>query len=46
MDFVADLSLSDGNRNLMVVTDRMSKDVILIPLPNLQVETVANAFLE
>jgi hypothetical protein len=25
----------------MVVTDRLSKDVILIPLPNLEVETVA-----
>jgi transposase InsO family protein len=46
MDFVTDLLLSDGYWNLMVVTDRLSKDVILIPLPNLEVETVANAFLE
>jgi hypothetical protein len=46
MDFVTDLALSDGYRHLMVVTDRLSKDIILIPLPNLEVETVANAFLE
>jgi hypothetical protein len=46
MDFVADLLLSNGNRNLMVVTNCLSKDVILIPLPSLEVETVADAFLE
>jgi transposase InsO family protein len=46
MDFVTDLPLSNGYRNLMVVTDCLSKDVILIPLPNLEVETVADAFLE
>jgi hypothetical protein len=46
MDFITDLPLSDGYRNLMVVTDCLSKDVILIPLPNLKVVTVANAFLE
>jgi hypothetical protein len=46
MDFVTDLSLSDGYRNLMVVTNRLSKNVILILLPNLEVETVADAFLE
>jgi hypothetical protein len=45
MDFVTDLPLSNGYRNLMVVTHRLSKDVILIPLPNLEVETVADAFL-
>jgi hypothetical protein len=46
MDFVTDLPLSNGYRNLMVVTHRLSKDVILIPLPNLEVETVADAFLK
>jgi transposase InsO family protein len=30
----------------MVVTNRLSKDVVLIPLTNLEVETVADAFLE
>jgi IS30 family transposase len=46
MDFITDLPLSDSYRNLMVVTNRLSKDVILIPLPNLEVETVNDAFLE
>jgi hypothetical protein len=46
IDFVTDLPLSDGYRNLMVVTNCLSKDVILIPLPNLEVETVADAFLD
>jgi hypothetical protein len=45
-DFVTDLPLSDSYRNLMVVTNHLSKDVILIPLPNLEVETVNDAFLE
>jgi hypothetical protein len=46
MDFVTDLPLSNGYQNLMMVTDRLSKNVILIPLPNFEVETVADAFLE
>jgi hypothetical protein len=46
IDFVTDLALSDSYWHLMVVTDHLSKEVILIPLPNLEVETVANAFLE
>ena len=45
MDFITDLPESDGNRHLMVVTDRLSKDVILIPLHDLTVDTVVNAFV-
>ena len=45
IDFITDLPESDGNRHLMVVTDRLSKDVILIPLHDLTVNTVVNAFV-
>ena len=45
MDFITDLPPSDGARNLMVVTDRLSKDVILIPLPDLETSTVVKAFI-
>jgi hypothetical protein len=46
MDFITDLPESEGCTNLMVVTDRLSKDVVLIALPNLEVETVARAFIK
>lgn len=45
MDFITGLPESAGNYNLMVVTDRLSKDVTFIPLPDLEVETVARAFI-
>lgn len=45
MDFIVDLPHSNGFQHLMVVTCRLSKDVILIPLPNLETETVADAFI-
>ena len=45
MDFITDLPESGGNRHLMVVTDRLSKDVILIPLYDLTVDTIVNAFV-
>ena len=46
MDFITDLPESEGCTNLMVVTDRLSKDIVLIALPNLDVETVAWAFIK
>ncbi|KAF9700524.1 hypothetical protein EKO04_001724 [Ascochyta lentis] len=45
MDFITDLPESEGNCNLMVVTDRLSKDIILVPLPDLSVKTVTRAFI-
>lgn len=45
MDFVTDLPESEGATNLMVVTDRLSKDAIFIPLPDLTVDTVVQAFI-
>ena len=46
IDFITDLPESEGCTNLMVVTDRLSKDVVLVALPNLEVETVAKAFIK
>lgn len=46
MDFIVGLPSSDDNRHLMVVTCRLSKAVILIPLKDLETETVADAFIE
>jgi hypothetical protein len=46
MDFITDLPESEGCTNMMVVTDRLSKDVVFIALPNLDVETVAWAFIK
>ena len=46
MDFITDLPESEGCTNMMVVTDRLSKDVVLVALPNLDVETVAWAFIK
>ena len=40
MDFVTDLSKSEGYENMIVVTDRLSKGVITDGLENLEVEIV------
>lgn len=45
IDFITDLPESDHCTNLMVVTDRLSKDVVLVGLPNISTETVAYAFI-
>ena len=46
IDFITNLPESDGCTNLMVVTDRLSKDVILTGLLDLQTQTVAQAFID
>jgi transposase InsO family protein len=46
MDYVTDLPLTkDGNTNLLTVTDRLSKNVIFAPVPNLEGETLARTLL-
>ena len=45
MDFVTDLSKSEGYENMIVVTDRLSKGVITDGLENLEAETVARWFI-
>ena len=48
MDFMTDLPLSvkSGVRTLLVITDRLSKGVILIPMISISAPAVAVAFME
>ena len=45
MDFIIDLPLNDGCTNLMVITDRLSKRVILSVYSDITAETVAKIFI-
>jgi transposase InsO family protein len=46
MDFITTLPRTQyGNTNCMVITCRLTKGEIYIPLPNIDVETVARAFI-
>lgn len=45
MDFIEGLLTSDGMTCLMVVTNRLSKGSIFVPLPDIKTETVVRAFL-
>ncbi|MDI6015458.1 reverse transcriptase domain-containing protein [Escherichia coli] len=46
MDFVTDLPESNGCTNLLVVTDRLGKGVILEPCRKIDADTVAKAFIQ
>lgn len=45
MDFITKLPASKGCTNVLVITDRLSKDVIFIPMKEITTETVAWAFI-
>lgn len=45
MDFITDLPESEGCTILLVVTNRLSKDIVLIPLLNMDTKTVVWAFI-
>jgi len=44
MDFITELPESNGCTNLMVVTDRLSKDPVFVPIPDLKTDTVVQAY--
>ena len=48
MDFITDLPLSTklGVTTLLVITDRLNKGVILIPILSISTPAVAAAFME
>ena len=48
MDFITDLppSIKSGVKILLVITDRLSKGVILIPILSISTPAVATAFME
>lgn len=45
MDFITDLPISKGCRNMIVITDRLSKGVIADGLENIEAETLAKWFI-
>jgi hypothetical protein len=46
MDFIIDLPESEGCINLIIITDYLSRGIILVPLPNIEIEIVTKAFLQ
>ena len=45
MDFITDLLESEGCRNIIVITDRLSKGVVTDGLDDLEAETVVKWFI-
>ena len=46
MNFIVALSESEGYLNIMIITNRLSKDVSLTALSNLKIETVIQSFIK
>jgi hypothetical protein len=45
MDFITDLLESEGCRNMIIITDRLSKGVVVDGLNDLEAEIVAKWFI-
>ena len=46
MNFITSLPESKGCTVLLIITDRLSKDIVLILLPNIDTETITWAFIK
>ena len=46
MDFIVALSESKDYLNIMIITDKLLKDVSLTALPNLEIKTVVQNFIK
>ena len=46
MNFIVALSKSEGYSNIMIITDRLSKDISLTVLLNLEVKTIIQSFIK
>ena len=48
MDFIIDLPLNvkSGVKTLLIITDRLNKGIILIPILSISTPAVATAFME
>ena len=46
MNFIVALSESKDYSNIMIITDRLLKDVSLTALPNLEVEMIVQSFIK
>ena len=46
MNFIVALSESEGYLNIMIITDRLSKDVSLTALSNLKIEMIIQSFIK
>ena len=46
MNFIVALSESEDYLNIMIITDRLLKDISLIVLLNLKIETIIQSFIK
>ena len=46
MNFIVTLPESKGYSNIIIITNRLSKDVLLTALLNLKIETVIQSFIK
>ena len=46
MNFIVALLENEGYSNIMIITDRLSKNVLLTALPNLKIEMIIQSFIK